>query len=158
MPDDFPPGALKAALRSDQKQQKNQSALIPNCSVPVKTGTMLVFSNYQMAHRVLRMVNTSSHHASSRKFVALFIMDPAAERLVPASAHLAESYLFRRSLTGPSDSQASLPDVAANIIMEFLGIIPSLEERRHTRNLLLKFPNFPWKNLQTWPVVPAMAV
>lgn len=39
-------------------------------------GTLLVFSNCQMAHRVLRMWNDSGREAS-RDFVALFILDPA---------------------------------------------------------------------------------
>jgi hypothetical protein len=30
---------------------------LPTCTVPVREGTMVVFSNYQMVHRVLRMVN-----------------------------------------------------------------------------------------------------
>ena len=96
-----------------------------------------------MAHRVLRMVNTTQDRSASRKFVALFIMDPAAERLVPARSHLAHSYLYRRALTGKcgllsKDSSAdSLPSTVAQEIMEYLGLVPSTKERRRTRNELL---------------------
>lgn len=31
-----------------------------NCQVPIKEGTLLVFSNYQMVHRVLKLINTST--------------------------------------------------------------------------------------------------
>jgi hypothetical protein len=96
MPNDFPSGSLREALRpsaAPDAVDDDAQPLIPNCSVPVTTGTLLVFSNYQMAHRVLRMVNTSQAHPASRKFVALFVMDPAAERLVPARAQLAHAYL-----------------------------------------------------------------
>jgi len=66
-------------------------------------------------------------------------MDPAAERLVPARAHLANSYLYHRALTSPSQDQArSLPDTAAENILEYLGIVPSIQERRSTRNAMLK--------------------
>ena len=58
---------------------------------------MLVFSNYQMAHRVLRMVNSGSHDAS-RDFVALFVLDPAFPALRPAASVLAKSFLMRRAL------------------------------------------------------------
>ena len=60
-------------------------------------GTLLVFSNYQMAHRVLRMVNASAREAS-RDFVALFVLDPAFPPLRPAASVLANSFLMRRAL------------------------------------------------------------
>ena len=93
-----------------------------------------------MAHRVLRMVNTSQQHPASRKFVALFVLDPAAEHLVPARSHLAHAYLYKRALTGKcgvfsSDApKDSFPAAVAELVMEYLGIVPSVEERRRTRN------------------------
>jgi hypothetical protein len=139
---DFKPGSVKQALRPDADRSH---PVIANCSVPIKTGTLLVFSNYQMAHRVLRMINTSQQRAASRKFVALFVLDPAAERLVPSSWHLAHSYLYKRALTGTcaplceNDApQHALPETVATLIMEYLGIVPSAEMRRFTRNELLR--------------------
>lgn len=97
-----------------------------------------------MAHRVLQMVNTSQLHPASRKFVALFVMDPAAKCLVPARCHLAHAYLYKRALTGesrafPSDApQDHFPEAAAQLVMEYLGIVPSVQERRLTRNEMLR--------------------
>eukprot|EP00529_Nitzschia_sp_RCC80_P017733 CAMPEP_0113443108 /NCGR_PEP_ID=MMETSP0014_2-20120614/1963_1 /TAXON_ID=2857 /ORGANISM="Nitzschia sp." /LENGTH=846 /DNA_ID=CAMNT_0000334043 /DNA_START=210 /DNA_END=2750 /DNA_ORIENTATION=+ /assembly_acc=CAM_ASM_000159 len=142
-------GALRRGLRPDGSEPPQ----IPNCSVPIRSGTMLVFSNYQMAHRVLRMVNTSTERPASRNFVALFVMDPAAKRLVPSAAHLARSYLYKRSLTGkcmnfPRDtSSESMPEAVAELVMEFLGIIPSLLQRRATRNELLRSQLIPKQTL-----------
>ena len=131
-------GDLKAALRPADKS----SPTIPNCSVPISTGTLMVFSNYQFAHRVLRMVNTSQTHAASRKFVALFILDPAADRLVPAKSHLAHPYMFTRALTGScpllDGATGCLPVDAASLVLEYLGIVPSEKQRRLTRNAMLK--------------------
>lgn len=151
-PPDFPPGQLKEALRPRQSEE-GASPKIPNCSVPIQAGTMLVFSNYQMAHRVLRMVNTSENRAASRKFVALFVMDPAAERLVPARSHLAESHLYSRALAGkccalPDDAHRDgLPQTAVTLIMEYLNIVPSLKQRRSTRNAMLRSQLIPKQSL-----------
>jgi len=106
-----------------------------------------------MAHRVLRMVNVSQEKSASRNFVALFVMDPAAERLVPARCHLAHSYLYKHALTGkcgmfPSDAhQDSLPAAVAELVMEFLGIVPSVAERRRTRNEMLRSQLIPKHSL-----------
>jgi hypothetical protein len=139
---DFHPGSVQEALRPDAE---GTHPVIANCSVPIKKGTLLVFSNYQMAHRVLRMINTSQQHASSRQFVALFVLDPAAERLVPSRCHLAHSYLFKRALTGKCGPlcgddapQDALPETVARLVMEYVGIVPSAEMRRFTRNELLR--------------------
>lgn len=48
------------------------------CSVPIEEGPMLLFRNYQMVHRILKMINTSNESEASRDFVALFVLDPAA--------------------------------------------------------------------------------
>ena len=99
------------------------------------------------------MVNTSTDRHASRKFVALFVMDPAAKRLVPSAAHLAKSYLFKRALTGkcmnfpPDASSESMPETAAELVMEFLGILPSLLQRRATRNELLRSQLIPKQTL-----------
>lgn len=47
---------------------------LPRCRVPVKQGTLVVFLNYQMVHRVLRRINQSSTTAS-RDFLGLFLVD-----------------------------------------------------------------------------------
>ena len=143
----------KDALRRGLRPHGSEPPQLPNCSVPIRSGTLLVFSNYQMAHRVLRMVNTSTDRPASRKFVALFVMDPAAKRLVPSAAHLAKSYLFKRALTGkcmnfpPDASSESMPETVVELIIEFLGIIPSLLQRRATRNELLRSQLLPKQTL-----------
>jgi len=82
--------SLRTALRS---QKDGTGAAVQNCRVPVTQGTLLVFSNYQMAHRVLRMVNKNTEAEASRDFVALFIIDPATKPMVPAQVHLASCKL-----------------------------------------------------------------
>lgn len=47
---------------------------LPRARVPMKEGTLVVFSNYQLVHRVLRMVNRSDQVAS-RDFLVLFLVD-----------------------------------------------------------------------------------
>lgn len=126
-----------------------------NCSVPIEQGTLLVFSNYQMVHRVLKMINTSSDAEASRDFVALFVMDPAAPALVPARCHLANRYIYEQTLKGlclSTDQLASagekhsldgaspqvfLSDRPLDLVLEYAGIQPSLQARRATRNRLL---------------------
>jgi len=50
------------------------------CRIPVKTGTLAVFSNYQLVHRVLRMEfpPDGSSEMGCRDFLALFIVDQRA--------------------------------------------------------------------------------
>ena len=56
---------------------------IPHCSVQVKTGTLVVFSNYQFIHRVLKMHYPSTENGdpkapgglASRDFLAFFVVD-----------------------------------------------------------------------------------
>eukprot|EP01012_Entosiphon_sulcatum_P010824 TRINITY_DN16448_c0_g1_i5.p1 TRINITY_DN16448_c0_g1~~TRINITY_DN16448_c0_g1_i5.p1 ORF type:complete len:617 (+),score=66.50 TRINITY_DN16448_c0_g1_i5:22-1851(+) len=43
--------------------------------VPIQTGTLVVFSNYQFVHRVLRMVHAGGEGLGYRDFVAFFIVD-----------------------------------------------------------------------------------
>jgi len=46
------------------------------CQVPVEPGTVVVFSNYQTAHRVLRMQTAEgSHQGGSREYVVFFLVD-----------------------------------------------------------------------------------
>jgi hypothetical protein len=59
---------------------KEDVSQVPYCRFPVKTGTLVVFSNYQMIHRVLKMtcngVDTNSPDGwASRDFVLFFIVD-----------------------------------------------------------------------------------
>ena len=63
-------------------------------------GTLLVFSNCQMAHRVLRMWNDSGREAY-RDFVALFILDPAFPPLKLGMAELGVQ-LATRKFRGPT--------------------------------------------------------
>ena len=110
------------------------------CIVPVEEGTMLVFSNYQMAHRVLKMANRSAEQAS-RDFIALFIIDPAARPLVPARCHLAEAYLYQKTLQGigrDDEKEFVLPKQVLDAVLEYAGIQPSLKIRRQNRNRLLR--------------------
>jgi hypothetical protein len=59
---------------------KERTENIPYCRIPVKSGTLVVFSNYQMIYRVLRMTcngadsNTPDGNAS-RDFLLFFIVD-----------------------------------------------------------------------------------
>jgi len=39
-----------------------------------KQGRLIVFSNYQLVHRVLRMIN-NTNNVSKRDFIALFVVD-----------------------------------------------------------------------------------
>jgi hypothetical protein len=76
------------------------AASLPHCQVPVRTGTLVAFSNYEAVHRVLPL--TAPAGGGSRDFVALFIIDqrhplptPAAlpprdERLAARAAMLEE--------------------------------------------------------------------
>ena len=45
------------------------------CRIPVETGTLVVFSNYQVVHRVLRMVRNKDVQRGVRDFVAFFVVD-----------------------------------------------------------------------------------
>ena len=61
----------------DAMSRKEVTSLLeelPRCRVPMKQGTLVVFSNYQLVHRVLRMVNHSATVAS-RDFLVLFLVD-----------------------------------------------------------------------------------
>jgi len=99
------------------------------------------------------MINTSEDHAASRKFVALFVLDPAADRLVPARSYLAQSYLYKRALTGKCNNlpqgseQENLTDYVAQLIMEYVGVIPSLRERRRVRNEMLRSQLIPKRTI-----------
>ena len=92
-----------------------QEHRLAHCRVPIRQGTLLVFSNCQVAHRVLRMANSKPQEAwpwhshgiaakASRDFVALFIVDPA-QLLRPARSVLSQGYLEMKALftlLGPS--------------------------------------------------------
>jgi hypothetical protein len=64
-------------LHSDPAGSVSAAALLntlPRTRVPVRSGTSVVFSNYQSVHRVLKMVNRGTT-AQSRDFLALFVVD-----------------------------------------------------------------------------------
>ena len=115
---------LLTALRGD-------GPAVHNCRVPIGEGTLLVFSNYQMAHRVLRLVNSSTSEAS-RDFVALFILDPSVPALRPARSILAKPFLLQRTL-----ARAHLAPTDILRVMEFVGASQSDEARRKQRNQML---------------------
>eukprot|EP00978_Attheya_sp_CCMP212_P024002 scaffold74699_cov49-Attheya_sp.AAC.2 len=145
-------GSLQQVLRPSTEEAARG---IPNCTVSISTGKMIVFSNYQMAHRVLRMVNTSQHRIANRKCVALFVLDPSSDRLVPARSHLARSYWHQRSLTGRCDllkqgdggDGGHLPENAATLILEYMGVVFSMEERQWMRNEMLRSQLVPKSHL-----------
>ena len=122
--------SLRQALRGGSKSD-NSSAAVHNCRVPIGDGTLLVFSNYQMAHRVLRLKNTGSTEAS-RDFVALFVLDPSAPALLPARSILAAPHLLRRTLAPVQISESAIRNV-----LEFLGVSQTDVVRKVQRNRLL---------------------
>eukprot|EP00449_Zooxanthella_nutricula_P014079 CAMPEP_0198499934 /NCGR_PEP_ID=MMETSP1462-20131121/7907_1 /TAXON_ID=1333877 /ORGANISM="Brandtodinium nutriculum, Strain RCC3387" /LENGTH=635 /DNA_ID=CAMNT_0044228937 /DNA_START=113 /DNA_END=2017 /DNA_ORIENTATION=+ len=126
----FKDTSLREALRATDA---DGSTATPPCRVPVSTGTLLVFSNYQMIHRVLRMVNTCADAEASRDFVALFIIDPAAKPLVSSRCHLAARFLLSRTL----QSKCLVEPDPLRVILECLGELPSTACARKTRNRLL---------------------
>lgn len=115
---------LKEAL-SGEKQR------LPHCRVPIQAGTLLVFSNHQMVHRVLRMINNGKSEAS-RDFVALFILNPASEALVPARCALAKPYMLTRVLR----LKALTPD-NIQAILSLAGFLPTDDESKSLRNAML---------------------
>ena len=74
---------------------------LPRCQVPVKEGTLVVFSNYAAVHRVLRIA-ADRGDSGSRDFVAFFVIDqrhplptprtlpPRAQRMEAARTMLAK--------------------------------------------------------------------
>ncbi|CAE7211102.1 unnamed protein product [Symbiodinium sp. CCMP2592] len=121
--------SLRQALRGGGTSDK--SAAVHSCRVPIGQGTLLVFSNYQMAHRVLRLRNTGSTEAS-RDFVALFVLDPSAPALLPARSILAAPHLLRRTLAPVQISESAIQNV-----LEFLGVSQTDVVRKIRRNQLL---------------------
>ncbi|CAK9111759.1 unnamed protein product [Durusdinium trenchii] len=111
-----------------------KKALVDNkirCRVPICEGTLLVFSNHQLVHRVLRMINKSGSEAS-RDFVALFILNPASTPLVPSRCALAKQQMLTRTLR-PS----GLPPENIQAILALAGILPTEEYAKELRNVLL---------------------
>ena len=49
---------------------------LPQCKVEVKEGSLIVFSNYQMIHRVLNMINETDN-VLTREFLCFFVVDQA---------------------------------------------------------------------------------
>ncbi|CAE7531926.1 unnamed protein product, partial [Symbiodinium sp. KB8] len=129
--DDLGSESLRLAFRGKSKSESDKSAAVHNCRVPIGEGTLLVFSNYQMAHRVLRMKNTGETEAS-RDFVALFVLDPSAPALLPARSVLAAPHLLTRTL-----APANIPISEIQIVLEFLGVSQTDVMRKLQRNRLL---------------------
>eukprot|EP00754_Rhynchopus_humris_P035110 Rhum_TRINITY_DN16683_c0_g1::Rhum_TRINITY_DN16683_c0_g1_i1::g.164023::m.164023 len=77
------------SLTPRQLKESMGNGVFRRCKVPVETGTVLVFSNHQMVHRVLKMVNRRGDgREASRDFAAMFIVNPRT-KLPSASAYLA---------------------------------------------------------------------
>ena len=66
---------------------------LPRVRIPMQEGTLAVFSNYQVVHRVLRMVNRSDQVASS-DFLVLFLVDQRSPLL--STQHLPQ-FLDKRA-------------------------------------------------------------
>lgn len=130
----FSGSELKSCLRADVDTQ--------SCRVPVKSGTLVAFSNYQMVHRVLKMVNTSCAHEASRDFVALFVLDPAAPPVKPARCYMAEEYMWGQTISRctvrGSTRGCRMPAALVLKILEFLGMASSEDARDSKRAKLLK--------------------
>lgn len=95
-----------------QRLREAVASELPRCKVAIKEGLLLVFSNYQLVHRVLRMLNGAPREAS-RDFVALFVLNP--NRVWPAARHvLAGHQLLRRSLPAltPESLEAKMKHIA----------------------------------------------
>eukprot|EP01103_Thecamoeba_quadrilineata_P002055 TRINITY_DN1194_c0_g1_i2.p1 TRINITY_DN1194_c0_g1~~TRINITY_DN1194_c0_g1_i2.p1 ORF type:complete len:445 (+),score=87.64 TRINITY_DN1194_c0_g1_i2:656-1990(+) len=71
----------ESAMNVLKGNQMNQMGKLPRCKVDVKEGSLIVFSNYQLVHRVLKMqINSTGDKdnlgfAACRDFVAFFIVD-----------------------------------------------------------------------------------
>ena len=108
---------------------------VPHCTAPIDEGTLLVFSNYQMVHRVLSMVNESSEHEASRDFVALFVIDPL-HPLVPARCHLSCEYFLRRALS--QRLAETYGHATVDLVLAALGVTHTGDQLRRKRNKLLR--------------------
>ena len=123
---DFGNNSLNESLRGEDQN----AGRIPACKVPVEEGTLLVFSNHQMVHRVLTMANRATREAS-RDFVALFVVDPN-HPLVPAAAHLTTERVLRRILAPriiPDHSEEPL-----TLILTLLRSPPPFPRSDHAAN------------------------
>lgn len=121
---DFTRHSLKKAMAGEEPS-------VPHCKVPIQQGSLLVFSNHQMVHRVLRMINTGGAEAS-RDFVALFILNPAAAPLVPARCALASSYMLSRTLQPKNLTPENL-----QVILSLAGFLPADDAAKDLRNKML---------------------
>ncbi|CAE7657303.1 PIP5K1, partial [Symbiodinium pilosum] len=118
---------IRRAFRGDASKDRT----VQNCRVPIKQGTMLVFSNYQMVHRVLRLVSNEPAEAS-RDFVALFILNPAGKSLVPARCALAKGYMLQKTFQCKSIRSAEVQR-----ILEFAGESLSSSREAERRDAML---------------------
>lgn len=128
---EFHRGSLRAGLRGEKAPSCECVTKLANCKVPIREGTLLVFSNCQLAHRVLRMVNQGTVEAS-RDFVALFVLDPAFGPLRPARSVLSAGYDIVRALQHRGVSIQRCPE-AVGLVLEFLHLRPSEARRKLMR-------------------------
>eukprot|EP00656_Telonema_subtile_P057722 TRINITY_DN9563_c0_g1_i8.p1 TRINITY_DN9563_c0_g1~~TRINITY_DN9563_c0_g1_i8.p1 ORF type:complete len:446 (-),score=116.84 TRINITY_DN9563_c0_g1_i8:171-1508(-) len=113
----------------------SESESVPHCTAPVDEGTLLVFSNYQMVHRVLSMVNESNEREASRDFVALFVIDPL-HPVVPARVHLSCEDFLRRALS--QRLAETYGHATVDLVLAALGVTHTGDQLRRTRNKLLR--------------------
>eukprot|EP00435_Cladocopium_sp_Y103_P068485 s134_g31.t1 len=126
--EEFGRDTLRVALREEERK-------VTNCRVPIRKGTLLVFSNYQMAHRVLRMVNAGEREAS-RDFVALFVLDPAFPPLRSAPSVLANGFLMRRALQSRGLSLSNVTTIQETKGLDDWRIVENMEEHERTGPLV----------------------
>ena len=100
-------GDLPCSL--SHKSAVRKMSKLPHCTVEVKEGSLIVFSNYQMIHRVLAMINQSEKKIT-REFLCFFVVDQTTP--------LTSTRRFR----SPVDD---------------LIVLPSLRNRIRTRNFRL---------------------
>lgn len=84
----------------------------PQCSIPIRERTLIVFSNQQMVHKVASMV--ASQPECERGFVAFFIVDPRF--LLPTTLRPA---LCRRLLGRGGTMGVGLPEGVVAMIQEY---------------------------------------
>lgn len=68
-------GGIDAGFR-DKGEIKQSWETRPHITTPIKQGDILIFSNQEVVHKVLKMVNEDPNHVNERGFLAYFIIDP----------------------------------------------------------------------------------
>lgn len=145
--EDFSRQSLRDAVRTPSGLfgPRGDAPLLPNARLAVEEGTLVVFSNAQLVHRVLRMVNGATDREASRDFVALFVVDPSHEPLFPARRQVFMERMLARTLcgermAGPLDSAQAPPRLPADAVRGILDMAcvtrgPAARHRERVRRL-----------------------